>query len=259
MESPLQSSVKRPGSALRGQCAIITGSGRGIGAATAEELAERGVRVYVCARSDAEVARTIEKIRERFGPAAAFGSVVDLERPEAAGELFDLAEAAFGQNIRILVNNAAIGFGINFLETSTPEIVKIWDRIQAINSRAPFLLSHEFMRRLRKTNLPGSIVNLGSLGGIRSTDKFPGLTAYVASKFAVAGLTESLAVEGRPIGVRVNAVAPGAVDTEMLRKAAPHLKTNTRPADVAKVIAYLCDAEQSSTVSGTVIEIHSNL
>jgi 3-oxoacyl-[acyl-carrier protein] reductase len=246
-------------SGLRGQCAIITGSGRGIGAATAEELAARGVRVYVCARSEAEVAATVGKIRERFGASSAFGSAVDLERAEAAGELFDLAEAALGQKIQILVNNAAIGFGINFLETSTPEIVKIWDRIQAINSRAPFVLSHEFMRRLRTVNLKGSIVNLGSLGGIRSTDKFPGLTAYVASKFAVAGLTESLAVEGRPIGVRVNAVAPGAVDTEMLRKAAPHLKTNTRPADVAKVIAYLCDTEQSGTVSGSVIEIHSNL
>ena len=134
-----------------------------------------------------------------------------------------------------------------------------WERTCAINIRAPFLLSHEFMRRLKEADLPGSIVNLTSLGGVRSTDKFPGLSLYTTSKFAVGGMTEALAVEGRPMRVRVNAVAPGAVDTEMLRQAAPHLKTNTTPADVARVITYLCNAAESKALTGSIIEIHSNL
>src|SRR5690606_11998869 len=105
----------------------------------------------------------------------------------------------------------------------------------------------------------GCIVNIGSLGGSRSTEKFPRLSIYVASKFAVAGLTEALAVEGRPLGVRVNAFAPGAVDMDMLRKASPHLKTDTTPAVVARVIVGLCDPTVSKAVTGAVIEIHSNL
>jgi 3-oxoacyl-[acyl-carrier protein] reductase len=155
------------------------------------------------------------------------------------------------------VNNAAIGYAIEFLGTPIEQMQANWDQMQAVNIRAPLLLTQEFMRRIGKAG--GSVVNLGSLGGIRGTVKFPGLTPYVATKFAIAGLTEALAVEGRSIGVRVNAVAPGAVDTEMLRKAAPHLKTETHPEDVAKVIVYLCDAEESGPLTGTVLEIHSNL
>jgi NAD(P)-dependent dehydrogenase (short-subunit alcohol dehydrogenase family) len=79
------------------------------------------------------------------------------------------------------------------------------------------------------------------------------------SKFAVVGMTESMAVEGRELGIRVNCVAPGAVDTEMLRKAAPHLKTETMPADVAEVIYSLCDDVRSACVTGATLPIHSNL
>jgi NAD(P)-dependent dehydrogenase (short-subunit alcohol dehydrogenase family) len=72
------------------------------------------------------------------------------------------------------------------------------------------------------------------------------------------GLTECLAVEGKPFGIRVNCVAPGAVDTDMLKKAAPFLKTRTTPEDVARTILFLCDEKESRSLNGTVIEIHSN-
>jgi NAD(P)-dependent dehydrogenase (short-subunit alcohol dehydrogenase family) len=244
---------------LSGRAAIVTGGSRGIGEATAELLLERGAHVFICARTASEVASTVARLRERFGAASIHGKAIDLENADSISALFDEAEQTLGDKIRILVNNAAIGYAIPFLETSAAVLTKEWDRMQAINIRAPLLLSHELMRRIPRGEKTGAIVNLGSLGGIRGTDKFPGLAAYVATKFAIAGLTEALAVEGRSIGVRVNAVAPGAVDTEMLRKAAPHLKTETRPADVAKVIAYLCDSAESGSVTGTIIEIHSNL
>lgn len=236
--------------------ALVTGGGRGIGAAVAEVLLARGARVYLCARTRSEVDETVNRLRRQFGSDRVFGSVIDLERADSCSILFDTAEETLRSPIQILVNNAAIGYGIPFLETSPTRLCEEWDRMSAINIRAPLLLSHEFMTRI---NSGGSIVNIGSLGGIRGTEKFPGLTPYGVTKFAIAGLTESLAVEGRPIGVRVNAVAPGAVDTEMLRKAAPHLKTETTAADVAKVVAYLCDPAESGAITGTVLEIHSNL
>ncbi|MBS1222401.1 MAG: putative dehydrogenase like protein, partial [Proteobacteria bacterium] len=79
------------------------------------------------------------------------------------------------------------------------------------------------------------------------------------SKFALTGLTEALAAEGREYRIRVNAVAPGAVDTTMLRQAAPHLRTRTGPADVAKVIAFLCDPAESGCMTGATLVINSNL
>jgi NAD(P)-dependent dehydrogenase (short-subunit alcohol dehydrogenase family) len=245
--------------ALAGRSALVTGGGRGIGAAVAERFLELGAHVFICARTVSEVESTVSRLRERFGEAAISGLTCDLENPASIPTLFEAAERAFGRPADLLVNNAAIGYAVPFLETSPAKLAEEWDRMSAINVRAPLLLSHEFMRRIPRGLKGAAIVNIGSLGGIRSTDKFPGLAPYVMTKFAIAGMTEALAVEGRPIGVRVNAVAPGAVDTEMLRKAAPHLKTETLPADVANVIVTLCDPFASGAITGSVIEIHSNL
>jgi len=241
---------------LAGRCALVTGGGRGIGAAVAEELLRRGARVFLCARTASEVEAVVTRLQAKYGTEKISGVSFDLERAEALPTLLDQAEAAFGRPSDLLINNAAIGYVIPFLETPPEKLREEWDQMSAINIRAPLLLAHEFMRRSLGG---GAIVNLGSLGGIRGTEKFPGLTPYVATKFAVAGLTEALAVEGRSIGVRVNAVAPGAVDTDMLRKAAPHLKTETGPRDIAKVIADLCDPIESKSVTGMIFEIHSNL
>jgi NAD(P)-dependent dehydrogenase (short-subunit alcohol dehydrogenase family) len=253
-------------SQLKGQIAIVTGGGRGIGAATAEALVARGVRVLICSRTAAELAETTAKIDARFGVEDGGRSrirsfAVDLTKTSAKA-VFDQAEREFGAPVSFLVNNAGIGYAIDLFALSENEAAGEWDRMQTINARVPFLLAREMLVRFaakKDSHARGSIVNIGSLGGIRSTDKFPGLAVYVASKFAVAGLTEALAVEGRAVGVRVNAVAPGAVDTEMLRKAAPHLKTETTPADVARAIVGLCDPEISKAISGAIIEIHSNL
>ena len=118
--------------------------------------------------------------------------------------------------------------------------------------------SREAFRRLSTLGHGGTIVNVSSLGGVRGTEKFAGFTAYTVSKFAVVGLTESLAVDGRSLGIRVNCVAPGAVDTRMKHEAAPFLDTVTTADDVARVIRFLCDDEESGALSGAVIEIHSN-
>src|SRR5690606_24382138 len=134
-----------------------------------------------------------------------------------------------------------------------------WERVMAVNVRGPFLCSREAFRRMKAEKKRGTIINVSSLSGIRGVEKFPGLSSYVTSKFAVTGLTESLAVEGKDYGIRVNCVAPGAVDTLMLKGAAPHLKTKTTPEDIAKIILFLADESQSGSLNGAVMEVHSNL
>ena len=127
----------------------------------------------------------------------------------------------------------------------------------AVNLRGAMLCARQAFRLMQDRG--GSIVNVSSLGGVQNTEKFPGYAAYTVSKFALTGLTEALAAEGQDRNIRVNGVAPGAVDTVMLRNAAPHLRTRTTPADVAKVIAFLCDPTESGCMTGATLTINSNL
>jgi NAD(P)-dependent dehydrogenase (short-subunit alcohol dehydrogenase family) len=124
--------------------------------------------------------------------------------------------------------------------------------------RGVFLASRELFRRLADLGHGGAIVNVSSLGGLRGVEKFPGFAPYTVSKFAVVGMTECLAVEGREAGVCVNCVAPGAVETRMLAEAAPFLKTSTSPDDVARTIAFLAEEGLAGKLNGAVLEIHSN-
>jgi len=239
---------------MQGKIALITGSGRGIGAATARLLASRGCRVVVTSRTQSDVSRVVSQIEEETGSKdRVFGIVSDVENLDSIDGLFTAVEKKWGA-VEVLVNNAGVGFQTDFLEIDA----KTYQQIQDINVRGSFFCAQRMMKALKAIQANGCIVNISSLGGIRSTDKFPGMAPYVISKFAVVGLTEALAVEGKPLGIRVNAIAPGAVDTEMLRKAAPHLKTNTKAADIAKVIVSLCDENMSGAVTGTTVEIFSN-
>lgn len=235
---------------LRDQVALITGGGRGIGAATAEALARKGARVIVASRTEAELAATVMQLR------AAGLSAWSLQLDVADGAAVDAAFARIAAEqgrLDILVNNAAILLSGPFAEMAMAD----WDQVLAVNLRGAVLCARQAFRLMREHG--GAIVNVSSLGGVPGTEKFPGYAAYTVSKFALTGLTEALAAEGREHNIRVNAVAPGAVDTAMLRQAAPHLRTRTGPADVAKVIAFLCDSTESGCMTGATLAIHSNL
>jgi NAD(P)-dependent dehydrogenase (short-subunit alcohol dehydrogenase family) len=141
-----------------------------------------------------------------------------------------------------LIHCAAVLIKKPFLDLTAGD----WDVQIASNLRGAFLCSREAFRLMRERG--GSIVLVSSLSGVAGAEKFPGMAAYVAAKSGLAGLTEALAVEGRPLQVRVNAISPGAVDTPMLRVAGvegPALK----PADVARVIVWLASPE-SAPLSG---------
>jgi NAD(P)-dependent dehydrogenase (short-subunit alcohol dehydrogenase family) len=238
------------GRTLDGKVAIVTGAGRGIGAATARLFAEEGARIALASRTRSELEETAAAI----GPDRSAVIPTDLAHEEAIAALVAKTREHFG-DVHLLVNAGAT-FHAASAETMT---VADWDRVMAVNARGTFLASRELLRAARVLGHGGAIVNVSSLGGLRGTKKFPGFLAYSVSKFAVVGLTECLAVEGRELGVRVNCVAPGAVDTRMLKEAAPFLRTETTPQHVAHVIRFLCDDAESGSITGSILEIDSNL
>lgn len=242
--------LNTPGQSLQNHVALITGGGRGIGAATAEALARRGAWVIVASRTAAELDATVASLQATGLNASAL--VLDVADAAAVEAAFAVVLAQFGR-LDILVNNAAILRSGAFADMALAD----WDQVLAVNLRGAMLCARQAFQRMRERG--GTIVNVSSLGGVAGTEKFPGYAAYTVSKFALTGLTEVLAAEGRACGIRVNAVAPGAVDTTMLRQAAPHLRTRTTPADVAKVIAFLCDATESGCMTGATLMIDSNL
>jgi len=154
----------------------------------------------------------------------------------------------FGELERLdaLVNNAAILELAPIVEMN----VETWDEVIRVGLRSAFLCSRAALRLMEPG---GTIVNVSSLSGVSGTDKFPKMSAYVAAKSGLAGLTEVLAVEGRPLGIRVNAVSPASVDTDMGRIAGISQEPLS-PDDVALVIAWLATSD-SAPLTGANIRI----
>lgn len=230
-----------------GKVVVVTGGAKGIGRGCVEAFLKEGAKVAVISRTQAE----LEQIAKELGVLISAGDVSNERTVEA---FFNEVEKKLGP-VNIVVNNAAIVLSKLVADMSVAD----WDQVMAINVRGVFLCSRELFRRAQKAPRPASILNISSLAGIRATDKFPGFSSYAASKFGVVGLTECLATEGKAIGVRANCIAPGAVDTELLRSAAPHLKTETTPQDIANSVLYLSDETLAGKITGTTLEIYSNI
>jgi NAD(P)-dependent dehydrogenase (short-subunit alcohol dehydrogenase family) len=233
--------------ALDGKVAIVTGGGRGIGRATAELLARAGAQVVTCARSQSEldaVTAATPGIRALAG---------DVANEAFVERLVGSTVAELGR-LDILVNNAAVLGRREFLDLEPA----LWDEVMAVNLRGAYLCCRAAFRQMsRQQPAGGSIVNISSLSGVRGPEKFPGLAAYNVSKAGVLALTDILAVEGKPHGIRVNAVSPGAVDTAMLKQAGHGLQALASPADVARTIAFLV-SDLSRPATGANVEILSN-
>jgi len=238
---------------LQGKVVLITGASRGIGAATARLFAERGSYVTLVSRGREALGRVTDEINAQLGRRAALAVAGDVVSEETWQNAFQAAGEAFGP-VDILVNAAGDFRASAIADTE----VESWNSVLATNLTGSFLGCRAMFRQASRLKRPSCVVNISSLGGIRSTQKFPGMVAYVVSKHGIVGLTEMAAVEGKALGVRVNGIAPGAVDTEMLRQAAPFLKTQTMPEDIAKTIFFLCDESQSGKLSGSILEIFSN-
>jgi NAD(P)-dependent dehydrogenase (short-subunit alcohol dehydrogenase family) len=227
------------------QVAIVTGASRGIGRRTAELLAERGARVAIVSRVMDEIAAVAKPFGERM--IAVAGDVSD---EAAVNRLFAETEFRLGP-CDILVNNAGIIDPAPLLET-TPDR---WDRMFEVNVRSIFLTSRRALpSMIHRGN--GAIVNVASISGVTGPEKFPGFVSYNASKAAVIALTEALAVEVKKHGVRVNAVSPGSVDTDMWAEASGGAPAEMSAAEVAETILFLA-SPRSAPINGQNLHVYS--
>jgi 3-oxoacyl-[acyl-carrier protein] reductase len=235
---------------LAGKVAIVTGAGRGMGKATALTLARNGALVVVNDLHRALAERVAGEIEAAGGQALAH--VADVSDEKQVQGLVAATIEKFG-SLDILVNNAGI------LRTTTPleEIsVAEWEWVMRVNVTGVFLCTRAVLPHM-KAQRSGKIVNISSSAG-RSTSTFGGVH-YTTSKAAVLGLTRHTAREAAPYNINVNAIAPGSMDTEMVRELATpeHIERERRsvplgrlglPQDEANLVAFLCAEEESKMV-----------
>ncbi len=233
---------------LAGRVAVVTGASRGIGAATAAALAEAGAHVVLAARDGPALDGVAGRIRDAGGRATAVPTDVS---SEGAVERLFAAAAAVGPP-GALVCAAGVLTPAPFGKTT----LTLWTETLGVNLTGTFLCCRAAFTAMAPAG-GGRIVTIASLSGVYATEKFPGLAAYNVSKFGVVGLTEAIAVEGREHGISAVCLSPGAVDTEMLRRANPALRPGLTPADVGELIASLLDSPLAP-VSGANIPLFSN-
>jgi len=228
---------------LSGQVAVVTGAGRGIGAAIAMELGKLGATVVVSGRTEKTLRDTASRIAAEGGKAETLAcDVCDL------GSVADLAATIDEKlhRVDILVNNAGIGSFAGPLHQLTPQA---WEKVLNTNLRGVFFCIRAFAPLMIRAK-SGHIINISSLAG---KNALPNGAAYAASKWGLNGLTYSVAEELRAHNIRVSAVCPGSVDTELSPHAGKDPSKMLKPEDVAHVIGMLVTQAPQSFASEVLI------
>jgi 3-oxoacyl-[acyl-carrier protein] reductase len=224
---------------LAGQVAVITGAGRGIGAAIASTLAGLGAATVLCGRTRSALDSTAKSIAEAGGKAEALAcDVTSLESVEAAARQ---VEASFGR-VDILVNNAGIGGFGGPLHQLPPDA---WEQILNTNLRGVYYTARAFAPMMIRART-GHIINISSLAG---KNALPNGAAYAASKWGLNGLSYSQAEELRAHNIRVAVICPGSTNTDLSPHAGKDPAKMLQPEDVAHAVAMLVTQSPQSFVS----------
>ncbi len=231
---------------MNGRVVLVTGAGRGIGRAICRRFGREGAAVMAAARTKNELSETRRLVEEDGGECSI--RAADVTATEHLRMLIELSEEKFGR-IDVLVNNAG---------AATCEPVKDltpvdFETMMRVNVAAVFYAC-QFAWPVMAANGGGTIVNISSMA---ATDPFPGLGTYGATKAWVEAFTRGLASEGKQVGIRAFGVAPGAVETQMLRAAFPEFPGSQalNPADVADVV-YSVTQPSMAHASGQTLKVN---
>lgn len=214
---------------------LITGAGRGIGAACARALYAAGARVALVSRTEADLIELVEELGADDDRVAVLPA--DVADEHAVEATFDRAERQLGP-LAVLINNAGIPTRRPFEVADYP--IDDYDRITGVNLRGAFLCARAALRRMRERHA-GTIVNIGSISGIRAA---PDVLPYSISKFGMEALSQTILAETTKYGIKTHLVAPGVTNSSIWDRKEVPLPADVRarmlePADVAEVVLFL--------------------
>lgn len=244
---------------LDGHVALVTGASSGLGRHFAKVLALAGARVAVAARRTDLLEAAAAEIADEG--AAAVAVTLDVTDPPSVRNAFEAAEESLGP-VSVLVNNAGLAIDKKLLDTEDAD----WDAVIDTNLRGAFLMAREAARRMRGHKVEGRIVNIASILGLTAS---PRVHAYAASKAALLHLTHTLALELARDGIRVNALAPGYVHTDLNRellsgpvgdrlKARTPLRRFANPEELDGALLLLA-SDAGSYMTGSVVTVDGGL